>query len=149
MSEYAKDAPHPSLITELLLTSRTPGRGCYPWDVTPREYIEFSQAEMEQPNQRSVINAFCHAKRAIHGHVDFLLHNCERCLRNDSFRGTLRGQDNHPIVIDGLWGLAFGNGFANQPVNTLFYAAGPNDEANGLYGRIDASALSGGDEADD
>ncbi|MEP6938981.1 MAG: TIGR03118 family protein [Rudaea sp.] len=70
-------------------------------------------------------------------------------LKNYSFRGNLRGQDNRSIVIDGLWGLAFGNGFANQPVNTLFFAAGPNDEANGLYGRIDASALSGGDDSDD
>jgi len=51
--------------------------------------------------------------------------------------GELRGTDHRPLQIDGLWGLAFGNGLANQPVNTLFFAAGPNDEANGLYGRID------------
>jgi uncharacterized protein (TIGR03118 family) len=70
-------------------------------------------------------------------------------LKNYNFRGNLRDQNNHSIVIDGLWGLAFGNGFANQPVNTLFFAAGPNDEANGLYGRIDASALSGGGDSDD
>jgi hypothetical protein len=24
-----------------------------------------------------------------------------------------------------------------QPVDTLFFSAGPNDEANGLYGRLD------------
>jgi len=42
-----------------------------------------------------------------------------------------------PIVIDGLWGIAFGNGVQNQPTNTLFYTAGPNDEAHGIYGRID------------
>jgi uncharacterized protein (TIGR03118 family) len=41
------------------------------------------------------------------------------------------------FVSPGLWGIAFGNGAANQPTNTLFYAAGPNDEANGVYGRID------------
>ena len=52
--------------------------------------------------------------------------------------GSLRGQNHKPIQIDGLWGIAFGNGFANQPVNTLFFAAGPDDEAHGLYGRIDA-----------
>ena len=40
-------------------------------------------------------------------------------------------------MIDGLWGIAFGNGFADQPVNTLFFAAGPDDEAHGLYGRLD------------
>jgi len=63
--------------------------------------------------------------------------------KNYTFRGTLRDQDSHFIEIDGLWGLAFGNGFSNQPVNTLFFAAGPNDEANGVYGRIDPSSPSG------
>ena len=43
-----------------------------------------------------------------------------------------------PVHVPGVWGIAFGNGLANQPTNTLFFAAGPNDEANGLYGRIDA-----------
>ena len=50
--------------------------------------------------------------------------------------GTL-SQGGTAIVLDGLWGIAFGNGLNNQPVNTLFYTAGPNNEANGLYGRID------------
>jgi uncharacterized protein (TIGR03118 family) len=54
--------------------------------------------------------------------------------------GALKGADNEPIEIEGLWGIAFGNGRLNQPRNTLFFAAGINDEANGLYGRIDASA---------
>ena len=45
-----------------------------------------------------------------------------------------------PIVIDGLWGIAFGNDAANQPHNTLFASAGPNGEANGSYGRIDLGA---------
>jgi uncharacterized protein (TIGR03118 family) len=49
----------------------------------------------------------------------------------------LKGTDGKPIVIDGLWGIAFGNGSKNQPVNTLFFAAGPNDEEHGLYGRLD------------
>lgn len=51
--------------------------------------------------------------------------------------GSLLGRNGRPIRIDGLWGLAFGNGFANQPVNTLFFAAGPDDEEHGLYGRLD------------
>jgi uncharacterized protein (TIGR03118 family) len=55
------------------------------------------------------------------------------------FAGTLSGSDQQPIKISGLWGLAFGNGFASQPVNTLFFAAGPNDEKNGLYGRIEVA----------
>jgi len=56
------------------------------------------------------------------------------------FVGQLKEADRRPIKIDGLWGLAFGNGFNNQPVDTLFFAAGPADESHGLYGRIDVSA---------
>ena len=53
--------------------------------------------------------------------------------------GTLQGADGHPIVIDGLWAIVFGNGAAKQAVNSLFFTAGPNDEGNGLFGRIDAA----------
>ncbi|MES2017489.1 MAG: TIGR03118 family protein [Pseudomonadota bacterium] len=51
--------------------------------------------------------------------------------------GTLSKTDGTPIAIDGLWGIAFGNGINAQPRNTLFYTAGPQDEAHGVYGRID------------
>ena len=59
-------------------------------------------------------------------------------LASGDWLGELKGADNKPIQIDGLWGLAFGNGFNGQPVNTLFFTAGPGDEAHGLYGRLDA-----------
>ncbi len=42
------------------------------------------------------------------------------------------------LVIPGLWALAFGNGAANQPVGSLFYTAGPNNQTDGVFGRIDA-----------
>lgn len=51
--------------------------------------------------------------------------------------GTLRDANRRPIQIEGLWGLAFGNGFANQPVDTLFFAAGSDQQRHGLYGRLD------------
>ena len=51
--------------------------------------------------------------------------------------GPLLDRNYHPIRIEGLWGMAFGNGLSNQPVNTLFFAAGPDDEEHGLYGRLD------------
>jgi uncharacterized protein (TIGR03118 family) len=51
--------------------------------------------------------------------------------------GTLATPAGTPIVIDGLWGIAFGNGLNSQPVNTLFFAGGPADETHGVYGRID------------
>jgi len=52
--------------------------------------------------------------------------------------GALKGANGRPLEIDGLWGLAFGNGINDQPVNTLFFTSGPDDEEHGLYGRIDA-----------
>jgi uncharacterized protein (TIGR03118 family) len=52
--------------------------------------------------------------------------------------GAVKGADHKSIQIEGLWGIAFGNGMAHQPVNTLFFAAGVDHEARGLYGRIDA-----------
>jgi uncharacterized protein (TIGR03118 family) len=61
-------------------------------------------------------------------------------LESGEFAGTLQGPNGNPIQIPGLWGLRFGNGFLNQPVNTLFFTAGPGEEAHGLYGRIDAVA---------
>ena len=51
--------------------------------------------------------------------------------------GTLSDAAGAPIAIDGLWGIAFGNGVNNQPTNTLFFAGGPFGETHGVYGRID------------
>lgn len=51
--------------------------------------------------------------------------------------GTLGKADGSAIVVDGLWGVAFGPGVNSQPTNTLFFTAGPGNEAHGLYGRID------------
>jgi len=64
-------------------------------------------------------------------------------IATGEFLGQLMGMDGKPITIDGLWGVAFGNGFVGQPVNTLFFTAGPNGEADGLYGRLDAVAGDG------
>jgi uncharacterized protein (TIGR03118 family) len=57
-----------------------------------------------------------------------------------AFVGAISNSSGAAFVSPGLWGIAFGNDAANQPHNTLFYAAGPNDEANGVYGRIDLGA---------
>ena len=40
------------------------------------------------------------------------------------------------LTIDGLWGLAFGNGGKSGPGNTLFFTAGPNHETDGLFGTL-------------
>ena len=51
--------------------------------------------------------------------------------------GTLADAAGAPIVTDGLWGIAFGNGINNLPTHTLFFAAGPSNETHGVFGRID------------
>ena len=61
-----------------------------------------------------------------------------------AFIGTLDGSKG-PVVIQGLWGLDFGNGAAGlqQPTNTLFFTAGipgPGDvEDHGLFGSLVAT----------
>src|SRR5713101_4762802 len=55
------------------------------------------------------------------------------------FHGQLQGPDGQPISIDGLWALRFGNGSPNSgPTNFLFFTAGINDEADGLFGSLSA-----------
>jgi hypothetical protein len=67
------------------------------------------------------------------------------------FVGTLRTADGHAVHEEGLWGLAFGNGLLGQDTNALFFTAGPNDEEDGVYGRIEpaTSAASTGDANSD
>jgi len=54
------------------------------------------------------------------------------------FVGFLRSPDTKIIVIDGLWGIAFGNGHSLGDANALYFAAGPNQEEDGLFGRLNA-----------
>lgn len=60
-------------------------------------------------------------------------------VANGRFAGRLRGIDREPLRIDGLWAIAFGNGVNNQPLNTLFFTAGPRRDWRGMYGRIDVA----------
>jgi len=53
-----------------------------------------------------------------------------------SFRGQPKDQRGNPITINGLWALGFGNGGSAGPTDTLFFTAGINDEADGLFGSI-------------
>ena len=59
-------------------------------------------------------------------------------LKNFNFDGQLRASGGELLVIDGLWGLAFGNGVQQQPTDTLFFTAGPGEESHGLFGKIEA-----------
>jgi len=54
-----------------------------------------------------------------------------------AFRGDLQDESGKPIVIDGLWALRAGNGVFGNPTG-LAFSAGPDDEAHGLLGTLDA-----------
>lgn len=53
------------------------------------------------------------------------------------FKGQLKGIENKPLAIEGLWGICFGKSAADQPAAALFFTAGPAYENKGLYGRIE------------
>lgn len=55
-----------------------------------------------------------------------------------AFRGTLNDASNKPITIDGLWDIVFGSGDKSGSATSLFFTAGLNDEADGLFGKITA-----------
>jgi uncharacterized protein (TIGR03118 family) len=57
-------------------------------------------------------------------------------LQTGAFRGQLEDKADKPITIDGLWGIAFGNGGQAGNRNELFFASGPNGEVDGLFGKI-------------
>lgn len=51
-------------------------------------------------------------------------------------RGTLRNATGRRLEIGGLWALAFGNDASAGPKSTLFFTAGPFEEAHGLFGSL-------------
>jgi len=57
-------------------------------------------------------------------------------LNTGEFLGQLRDQANNPITIDDLWALRFGNDANAGQHNELFFTAGINDEADGLFGKL-------------
>ncbi|PTR16333.1 uncharacterized protein (TIGR03118 family) [Nitrosospira sp. Nsp2] len=53
----------------------------------------------------------------------------------------VRDAQGHPISIEGLWGLQFGNGASLGMADAMYFAAGPRDETEGLFGRIQAGPI--------
>jgi len=56
-----------------------------------------------------------------------------------AFLGQLLDTDGNPLANTGLWGLTFGNGGNGGDPSKLYFAAGINDEVNGLFGSIAAA----------
>jgi uncharacterized protein (TIGR03118 family) len=50
----------------------------------------------------------------------------------------LRDSKGNPIVVEGVWEILFGNGVRLGDANSLYFAAGPNGEMDGVFGRITA-----------
>lgn len=65
------------------------------------------------------------------------------------FKGMMRTATGQTLMIDGLWALGFGNGANAGPTNTLFFTAGPDDEAHGLLGTITPAPAKPDDDGGD
>lgn len=64
-------------------------------------------------------------------------------LKNGTPLGQLRTPNNQILLIDGLWGIVRQRG-QGQPTDVLLFAAGPNDENDGLYGFLAPAAPQAG-----
>jgi len=64
-------------------------------------------------------------------------------LKSGDFVGYMRDPDSKIISIDGIWGLTFGNGVSLGEADALYFTAGPNNEQDGLFGRLEARQRSG------
>ena len=87
-----------------------------PWGlaIAPANFGDFSNALLVGNFGDGTINAFSTA--------------------NGAFLGTMRNAGGTPIVVQGLWGLLFGNGGNGGATNALYFTAGPGGEAHGLFG---------------
>ena len=52
------------------------------------------------------------------------------------FVDVMRDVQGKPIVIDKIWGILFGNGASLGDTNALYFAAGPKDETDGVFGSL-------------
>ncbi len=55
-------------------------------------------------------------------------------LTSNTFAGQLQGLNGKPLMIDGLWALSSGNGGSGGSLDSIYFTAGPNDEAHGVFG---------------
>jgi uncharacterized protein (TIGR03118 family) len=92
-----------------------------PWGLAwaPANFGKFSGCLLVGNFGDGRINAYCEEKNKFH------------------HRGTLKSPHGGDISIDGLWGIGFGNGSGSGPTNVLYFAAGPDEESNGLFGKIE------------
>ena len=51
----------------------------------------------------------------------------------------VRDASGRKVIIDGLWGLQFGNGASLGEADHMYFAAGPERETEGLFGKLQAN----------
>jgi uncharacterized protein (TIGR03118 family) len=61
---------------------------------------------------------------------------CAFDLATGAYVDDLKDAVGQSVKIAGLWGLQFGNGVSLGDTNALYFAAGPEDEADGLFGSL-------------
>jgi uncharacterized protein (TIGR03118 family) len=54
--------------------------------------------------------------------------------------GYLMNDEGAPVMVDGLWDIAFGNGASLGASDRLYFAAGPEEESQGLFGSLQISS---------
>ena len=57
-----------------------------------------------------------------------------------ALKDYLRDANGDAIVIDGIWGLTFGNGWSLGDADSLYFTAGPDEERDGILGRLNVVA---------
>jgi uncharacterized protein (TIGR03118 family) len=129
------DAPTGGYVDEFdrngRLLARVAHRGALnaPWGlaVAPRSFGRFGGDLLVANFGDGRINAYRHAGRRW------------------AYAGALRARDGRPIAVNGLWGIAFGDGGPAGPRNTLFFTSGPHRwlgatelAVHGLLGSITA-----------
>jgi uncharacterized protein (TIGR03118 family) len=55
------------------------------------------------------------------------------------FVDYLRDQEGAPVAIDGIWNIIFGNGESLGDADTLYFAAGPAEEKEAVFGALRVS----------
>jgi hypothetical protein len=55
--------------------------------------------------------------------------------------GYLKDPDGNVIAIDGIWGLTFGNGVHLGQADQLYFTAGPDEERDGIFGKLAVAAV--------
>ena len=60
--------------------------------------------------------------------------------KTGAWLGALTDGAGQALVIDGLWGMTFGNGVTSGDANALYFTAGPGDESHGAFGVVREAA---------